>query len=85
MNTKDVIYELRTRNGMSQDELAEKIFVTRQAVSRWENGDTVPSFDQHAACYSIRQTRPAVIQDGFCLPYTADCNSSFYNFVVPSK
>ncbi len=43
MNTKDVIYELRTRSGMSQDELAEKIFVTRQAVSRWENGDTVPN------------------------------------------
>ncbi len=43
MNTKDVIYELRTRNGMSQDDLAEKVFVTRQAVSRWENGDTVPN------------------------------------------
>ena len=45
MNTKDVIYELRTKNGMSQDELAEKIFVTRQAVSRWENGETVPNTD----------------------------------------
>ena len=43
MNTKDVIYELRTKNGMSQDKLAEKVFVTRQAVSRWENGDTVPN------------------------------------------
>ena len=43
MNTKEVIYELRTKNGMSQDELAEKIFVTRQAVSRWENGETVPN------------------------------------------
>ena len=43
MNTKDVIRELRTKNGMSQDELAEKVFVTRQAVSRWENGDTVPN------------------------------------------
>ena len=43
MDTKDVLYELRTRNGLSQDELAEKIFVTRQAVSRWENGDTVPN------------------------------------------
>ncbi|MBR4149860.1 MAG: helix-turn-helix domain-containing protein, partial [Firmicutes bacterium] len=43
MNTKDVIYELRTKNGMSQDELAEKVFVTRQAVSRWENGETVPN------------------------------------------
>lgn len=43
MNTKDVLYELRTRSGLSQDELAEKVFVTRQAVSRWENGETVPN------------------------------------------
>lgn len=43
MNTKDVLFELRTRNGLSQDELAEKVFVTRQAVSRWENGETVPN------------------------------------------
>lgn len=43
MNTKDVIYGLRTKNGMSQDDLAEKVFVTRQAVSRWETGETVPN------------------------------------------
>lgn len=43
MDTKDVLLELRTRHGFSQDELAEKVFVTRQAVSRWENGDTVPN------------------------------------------
>ena len=43
METKEVLYELRTKNGLSQDGLAEKVFVTRQAVSRWENGDTVPN------------------------------------------
>lgn len=43
MDTKTVLYELRTKNGLSQDELAEKVFVTRQAVSRWENGETVPN------------------------------------------
>lgn len=43
MSTKDVIYELRTKNGLSQDALAEKVFVTRQAVSRWETGETVPN------------------------------------------
>lgn len=43
MNTKDILFELRTKNGLSQDELAEKVFVTRQAVSRWENGETVPN------------------------------------------
>ena len=45
MNTKDVIHQLRTKRQMSQDELAEKVFVTRQAVSRWENGETVPNPD----------------------------------------
>ncbi len=43
MNTKEILYELRTKNGLSQDELADKVFVTRQAVSRWENGDTIPN------------------------------------------
>ena len=43
METKDVIFELRTKKGLSQDELAEKVFVTRQAVSRWENGETTPN------------------------------------------
>ena len=43
METKNIILELRTQKGMSQDELAEKIMVTRQAVSRWENGETVPN------------------------------------------
>ena len=43
METKNIILQLRTGKGMSQDELAEKIMVTRQAVSRWENGETVPN------------------------------------------
>ena len=43
METKDIILELRTKNGLSQEELAEKVFVTRQAVSRWENGETTPN------------------------------------------
>ena len=45
MDTKDIILELRTKKGMSQDDLAEKVFVTRQAVSRWENGETTPNIE----------------------------------------
>ena len=45
METKDIILELRTKANLSQDELAEKVFVTRQAVSRWENGETVPNIE----------------------------------------
>ena len=43
METKDVILELRNKAGLSQDELAEKVYVTRQAVSRWEKGETTPN------------------------------------------
>ena len=38
MDTKDILYRLRTERGLSQDELAANVFVTRQAVSRWETG-----------------------------------------------
>lgn len=43
MDVKDIIRELRTKKGLSQDELAEKVYVTRQAVSRWEKGETTPN------------------------------------------
>ena len=32
----------RKKNGLSQEELAEKIGVSRQAVSKWETGDALP-------------------------------------------
>lgn len=43
MQTKEILHMLRTQRGLSQDALAEKVFVTRQAVSRWENGETIPN------------------------------------------
>ena len=45
MKTKDIVFELRNKAGLSQDELAAKVFVTRQAVSRWENGETTPNIE----------------------------------------
>lgn len=43
METKDILWELRSKHKLSQEELAAKVFVTRQAVSRWETGETLPN------------------------------------------
>lgn len=43
METKDKLTSLREQNGLSQTELAERVHVTRQAVSRWECGKSSPS------------------------------------------
>ena len=43
METKDILLQLRTQKGLSQEQLAERVFVTRQAVSRWETGETTPN------------------------------------------
>ena len=43
MDTKDILLQLRTQKGLSQEQLAEQVFVTRQAVSRWETGETTPN------------------------------------------
>ena len=43
MEMRDTLKNLRLDRGLTQAELAERIHVTRQAVSRWETGETVPN------------------------------------------
>ena len=43
METKDILRELRESRGFTQEALAERVLVTRQAVSRWETGETQPN------------------------------------------
>ena len=43
MNFSEKLIRLRKREGISQEELASYLEVSRQAVSRWENGETTPN------------------------------------------
>lgn len=42
----DKLINLRKKNGFSQEELAEKIGVSRQAVSKWESAQSIPDIDK---------------------------------------
>ena len=50
------IYSLRRKSGLSQEQLAEKIGVSRQAISKWEGGLSTPELDKLKAlseCFQI--------------------------------
>lgn len=50
MNLWDKILQLRKKNGLSQEQLGEKVDVTRQTISNWELGETTPNPEQLKKC-----------------------------------
>lgn len=46
MIISEKLYQLRTKSGLSQEELAEKVNVSRQSISKWESGSSIPSIDK---------------------------------------
>lgn len=40
------LYELRKKNGLSQEELANRLNVSRQTISKWESGDSAPEMEK---------------------------------------
>ena len=45
MDTRDILKNLREQHNLTQEQMAERMMVTRQAVSRWETGETQPNTD----------------------------------------
>ena len=43
MEMKDILKQLRENNNLTQEQMVARLMVTRQAVSRWENGETQPN------------------------------------------
>ena len=50
MNLGDKILQLKKKNGLSQEQLGEKVDVTRQTISNWELGETTPNPEQLKKC-----------------------------------
>lgn len=46
MNIGERIYELRRKNSMSQEDLAEKMNVSHQSISKWESSQSVPEVER---------------------------------------
>lgn len=53
MTFADKLKELRKQKGISQEQLAEKIYVSRQAITKWESGNGIPDIENLIAISSL--------------------------------
>lgn len=81
MAISDVLAQLRTEKGLTQEQLAHKLYVTRQAVSRWENGETTPGIDMAKLIAAALDVPIARLLD---LPQEPSCQCCGTPFSVPN-
>ena len=81
MTIKDTLPQLRRDRGLTQDELAAKLYVTRQAVSRWETGETTPSIDMAKL---IATALDVPVMELIDLPNEPSCQCCGTPFSVPN-
>lgn len=55
MEFNNKLYELRKKKGLSQEELANRLNVSRQTISKWEVGDSTPDMEKLAAISELFQ------------------------------
>ncbi len=66
MRFQEKLISLRKANGLTQEQLAEKLNVSRQAVSRWESGDSAPDmYNLSAICRCFGVSSDYLINDDF--------------------
>ncbi len=81
MRVSDAISRARRRAGLTQEQLATKVHVTRQAVSRWEMGDSEPGVDMRKLLASVLDVSAIELFD---LPETPTCQCCGTPFDVPN-
>lgn len=81
MTIRDILPRIRKERGLTQEELAAKVYVTRQAVSRWETGETTPSIDMAKLLARVLDVPVMRLLD---LPVEPACQCCGTPFSVPN-
>ena len=81
MKIGEAIQNARKNAGLTQEQLAAKVYVTRQAVSRWERGDSEPGIDMRKLLANVLDVPVA---DLFDLPDEPVCQCCGTPFSVPN-
>ena len=81
MSVSQTIAQARKERGMTQEQLAAKVYVTRQAVSRWETGESEPSIDMRKLLASVFGIPVVQLLD---LPDEPACQCCGTPFSVPN-
>lgn len=81
MGVGETIQNARRKAGLTQEQLAAKVYVTRQAVSRWENGDSDPSIDMRKL---LARVLDMPVTELFDIPDVPACQCCGTPFDVPN-
>ena len=80
MEFNNRLYELRKQKGLSQEELAGRLNVSRQTISKWEIGDTTPDMEKLAAISELFEISLDELILGKTVE-TVDSTSKIMNFL----
>lgn len=83
MNIANKILLLRKRKGISQEELANQLNTSRQAISKWENGQSTPDLDKIVALSKyFGVTTDYLLTDGIEMEAAPDKNQYEYQYAL---
>ena len=66
--------ELREINNLTQNQVAEALYVSRQAVSSWELGNTMPSIE---SCIMLLDLYDTTLEEMLCLNRKGEINDEY--------
>ena len=82
------LLELRKKKGLSQEEVAQELNVSRQTISKWETDQSTPDFDKIIPLGERLEEVATMVTEDFRLYYYYSVNAGldyFHNIILSSK